>query len=439
MPAVDPGSDWGVARRWGGELEQPGTLAAGVRDCPVGPRTTLVFHLAIAAATLFPLLTVALPPLADLPNHLARFHIMNALAGDSNLQRHYRIAWELLSFQSSDLIVPLLAKLFGLEAAARLAVVATFATLFGGVICLHKALYGRVGLWPATAALLFYNFMLAWGLLSFLFTAGLALMLFAGWIASIAREGLLRSAGFTLGALIVFLFHPLAFAVFALLTMAFELWRWLKERPLDWRQFARRALLNGWVVVPGLLILFAPKSGVPTFNFYGTIDDKIRAVLSPVTMYIEWTDFALGFALIGLFWIGRRLNLFVFRAIDPLAGRGRRDRRDPDAERSDERLGLRFRLPTLIVLLLIGGTELILNTRRHAFTLVGFLLCLALLRSAFIAADWRQMAAGHRRVPRRDHGPRAWQQSRRGAVARGASRQAGGHSLPPIVTSPTMR
>ncbi len=55
--------------------------------------------------------------------------------------------------------------------------------------------------------------------------------------------------------------------------------------------------------------------------------------------------------------------------------------------------GSDFRLPTLIVLLLIGGTELILNTRRHAFTLVGFLLCLALLRSAFIAADWQQMAA----------------------------------------------
>src|SRR5689334_4255159 len=95
-------------------------------DCPLRAWELAIFYLLLLAAALFPVLSVDLPPLADLPNHLARAHIMASLGTDPDLQRHYAVEWHVLSFQSTDLILPSLVEWVGIEAAARIFIVATF-------------------------------------------------------------------------------------------------------------------------------------------------------------------------------------------------------------------------------------------------------------------------------------------------------------------------
>jgi hypothetical protein len=359
-------------------------------DFPLPAWEMVVFYLALAAAALFPVLSVGFPPLADLPNHLARVHIMDNLAADPDLARHYALQWQLLAFQSSDLILPPLAKLVGLEPAARIFIVATFAALLGGTFALHKVLFGRVGLWPALAFLLLYNFMFAWGLLSFLFTAGLALLLLAAWIHTAEREGVPRSAGFAFGALVLFFFHFLAFAFFAWAVLAFELWRWWRDR----KQLVRRMILSGAVfIIPAALFLLAPRSTIPVLNAYGEVIDKVRAILSPFNMYFGWPDLLLAFCafVLAVVCILTRMCQVAVPIRWPLLAVVAAALLMPNHLMSV--WGSDFRLPTIALLLLIGATDVRWKKRWQAAVFAASVAALMLARVGTVTADWRRMAA----------------------------------------------
>jgi hypothetical protein len=350
---------------------------------------TLTLYVVLAVLALVPVLTVSFPPLADLPNHLARAYIMGNLGSNADLQRHYAIVWQLVSFQSSDLILPLLVNWVGLEAAGRIFIAATFAVLIGGAGALHKVLFGRVGFWPAAAFLLLYNFMFAWGLLSFLFTAGLSLFFLAAWIRTSERESTLRSLAFALGALAIFFCHFFAFTFLALAVAAFELGRWLKDR----RQLVRRVIFSGAVfIVPAALFLMAPRSPIPLASVYGGSDDKARAILSPFNMYFEWPDYVLVLITIAVFYVGCRKRLLTLAAPMrwPLIAIGVAAILMPNRLMSV--WGCDFRLPTIVLLMLIAGTDLVCRTRKQALMVAGALAALMLARVATVTADWRPMA-----------------------------------------------
>jgi len=83
-----------------------------------------------------------------------------------------------------DLVVPLIAQVLPLEAAGRLFIALTMASLVLGTVALQRALHGRIGLWPLSSLLFVYNSVLYWGFVNFLFTLGLALLSFSAWVAS---------------------------------------------------------------------------------------------------------------------------------------------------------------------------------------------------------------------------------------------------------------
>ncbi len=65
---------------------------AGLRNSgPGGAGILLGFHVALLFATIAPVLSVEIPPLADLPNHLARLHILANLENEPALQANYEI------------------------------------------------------------------------------------------------------------------------------------------------------------------------------------------------------------------------------------------------------------------------------------------------------------------------------------------------------------
>ncbi len=57
----------------------------------------VALYLSLTAIALYPVLSVAVPPLVDYPNHLARMHILANWASDPALQRNYVVDWSAAS------------------------------------------------------------------------------------------------------------------------------------------------------------------------------------------------------------------------------------------------------------------------------------------------------------------------------------------------------
>jgi hypothetical protein len=150
---------------------------------------------------------------------LARAYIMTGIGSNPALQKHYEVHWHVFAFQSTDLILPGLLRLFGV-AGANLYIAATFLLLIAGVAAIHRVLFGRVGLWPAFAVLFLFNLPLAVGQVSFLLATAFSLLLLAAWIATEGRRGWIRTAAFVLGTLALFFCHFLAFACCAVIVIA---------------------------------------------------------------------------------------------------------------------------------------------------------------------------------------------------------------------------
>src|SRR5215472_9546351 len=140
-------------------------------------------YLLLGAVTLSPLLWARVPPLVDLPSHLARMWILVHGAEIPPLASNYAVHWRVLPDMAMDLIVPVLSILMPVEVAGRVFIALTMLALIGGTAALHRAIYGRVGLWPVWSMLFVYNAELFWGFPT-LFASGVYLFAFAGWITT---------------------------------------------------------------------------------------------------------------------------------------------------------------------------------------------------------------------------------------------------------------
>jgi len=99
--------------------------------------------LAALLAALIPLLWPGLPPLTDLPGHVARWHIAMAPAA-SPLRGYYHIRWALIGNLGADLLALLLTPLIGLLPAAKLIVIATSLAAMAGLLWLAREAHGRI-------------------------------------------------------------------------------------------------------------------------------------------------------------------------------------------------------------------------------------------------------------------------------------------------------
>ena len=87
--------------------------------------------------------------------------------------------------------------------------------LIGGTAALHRAIHGRVGIWPIWSVLFVYNAELFWGFPT-LFASGIYLFAFAGWIATGHWRVGPRIAAFAAVATVLCLLHLFAFGLYAL-------------------------------------------------------------------------------------------------------------------------------------------------------------------------------------------------------------------------------
>src|SRR5258708_14116308 len=181
----------------------------------------IAVYLILGALTLSPLFATAVPPLVDYPDHLARMWILLHAKDIPALASNYIVDWRLSPNVAMDLVVPSLARLMPLEDAGRLFVALTMASLVLGTMTLHRALYGRIGLWPLASLLFVYNSVLYWGFVNFLFTLGLALVTFSAWVASERWPAHWRALVFALPADLLLVFHLFGFGIYGLLVASY--------------------------------------------------------------------------------------------------------------------------------------------------------------------------------------------------------------------------
>lgn len=212
-----------------------------------------------------PLLYPPLPPLTDLPGHLARYHIQLALHSSPYLSRYFDFQWALLGNLGVDLLVVPLSKVFGLQLAVKLIALAVPPMTAAGLLLIAREAHGRV---PATAAFalpLAFGYPFQFGFLNFALAMALAFLAFALWLrlGRTGRTGL-RTALFVPIGMAIWLAHIYGWGVLGLLAFAAGLAR---DRGADGGGIGRRlralwgAGLSTWPLWPPILLMLAWRSG----------------------------------------------------------------------------------------------------------------------------------------------------------------------------------
>jgi hypothetical protein len=341
----------------------------------------------VIAFALLPVLLNDVPPLADLPNHLARAHIIDGLSSSADLQKYYAVAWRLLSFQSTDFVLPVLTNLLGSAGAAKVYVVATMLLLLAGTAALHRVLFGRIGLWPAVSTLFLFNFLLAWGFVAYLSAAGLALLLFAAWLGTEDKGGTTRAIAFATVAVLLLLCHPFGFACYAIMVGGYELGLAYHGRAARRRGILRLVGATATFVPAVILAAVSIDTSVRTIVQFGGFADYALAVLSPAIMYFDWADLLVANAVALTLWLLYRRQLLRFerRMLVPVAVLFVLALMMPVSLASV--WGANLRIPCLLAFLLVASSELRLSVRAGHVFAAGLVLLLA-TRAIALSITW---------------------------------------------------
>jgi len=200
-------------------------VSDGALDAPAWWRTRAAALLLILAAAI-PVLFLPVLPFVDLPGHVGRYRIELDVASSADLQRFFSFHWTVIGNMGGDLLVYPLAKLFGLEAAVRLIVIAIPPLTVAGFLAVAKQAHGRI---PATALLtlpLAYSQPFNWGFINYTLSMALAFLAFALWLHLGAQQRFrLRSALFVPLCAALYMAHAGGWTAFCVMAFASEVMR----------------------------------------------------------------------------------------------------------------------------------------------------------------------------------------------------------------------
>lgn len=177
---------------------------------------------ALAAAV--PLLWPRIPPLADVPGHMASYHVSTAIDGSAALQRYFDFHWQLVGNLGVDLLVVPLTALVGVELATKLVVLAIPVLTALGLLLIARQAHGRLPATAFAALPLVYNHPFIFGFVNYSLSAALALLGLALWMRWPAgRRPIVRAATFAGVAAIVWLSHAIGWVMLGAMCGAAEL------------------------------------------------------------------------------------------------------------------------------------------------------------------------------------------------------------------------
>lgn len=365
-------------------------VASATTRQPTWAALLVIGYAAVLVVFLSPIAVTDIPPLVDYPSHLARMHILSTLDSNATLAEIYASSWTVLPNLAMEMVILPLTGFLSVETAGRVFIALTMILLVGGTAALHRVIHGTTSLWPALSALFLYNLAFFWGFVGYLFAVGVFFLMFAGWIATAHWKPWARVVLFSLGATIIFMCHLVAFGIYGICVVAYELQRCRKDVVMR-----AGALVRFWAptmlqfAIPAALWLMAPTKDEDAPIVYGALVQKLAALMSPILFSDDWID---------------RL---AFIAVSALVVRGLFSRTLIVADGLKYPLialcvvavlipseifstwGADLRLPTVICCLFVAGTTLRLSNKRLGVAIVGALMAVFIVRTVLIADKWQ--------------------------------------------------
>lgn len=351
---------------------------------------TIAVYVVVLGLLAVPIVSVVVPPLVDYPNHLARMHILAAYASSPELQKHYVVAWKLSPYLAMDLIIPQLAYLMSIYTAGRVFLYFCLVLFVLGTFAVHAVLYNRPSVWPAASALFAYNFVTSLGFVNYLFGVGIWLLAFAGWIVLSRGAVGWRITGGTLLSLAVFFCHFFAFFGYMLCVGAYELGFWLQTSGRRPAELIRRGIVAFCpFIVPLIIFAMVSRAEHGGATWYGTPNDKLVALLSPIVVQTVPYNLCILVALLYFPWryglLGEVHLASVMRV--PLLAVGVAAVAMPNTLMGV--WGMDFRLPVVFVFLLIASCSWSGTSTRAAVCVTGFMVALLTIDVGMIAWAWQ--------------------------------------------------
>ena len=254
--------------------------AAAAPNLVARPAVLTGFYLLLALITVLPLIGIDMPGLGDYPNHLARAAILTNAPHNPALQLYFDPAWHFAPYAGMDVIVVALSHVMPIYAAGRVFVALCLIMPVLAAIALRRAATGSIGVLPAFAFFVSYNYMLSRGFLTYLFGACLAVMLFALWIGTQKSRAAWRLPFFAASLIALYTCHAFAFAFYALLLGSFELWA---ARTAPTRARTRLAAAAATGIPAVIFALLMQKNGglAGQMDFrFGPLSHHVNALLS---------------------------------------------------------------------------------------------------------------------------------------------------------------
>ena len=251
------------------------------------------FALAAVLLSAVPLLWPALPPLLDLPGHMARYRVMLD-GGTSPLAHWYDFHWRFVGYLGVDLLVAGLAPWFGLEPTVKAIAVAIPMLTTAGMLWLSREAHGRVQPMALLALPLAYALPFLYGFLNYTLGMALALNAFALWLR-LTRQGRfrLRAALFLGIAWLVWTAHLFGWLTLGVMVFASEVARY---RALG-RGWARAILDAGLACLPLappalVLLRWHPGDGAGGSDLWTRFPMKLGWFVTLLRDRWQWLDLA---------------------------------------------------------------------------------------------------------------------------------------------------
>jgi hypothetical protein len=171
-----------------------------------------------------PLLYPSVPPLIDLPGHMARYYVQLHLGLDPNLQRHYDFHWRLIGNLGVDAWVAAFGPLIGLGPAVKSIVILIPMLSIVGMLAIVRVVVGRIAPTAFFALPYAYSIFFQFGAVNSMLAQALALLAFASWYWLESR-GHKRGAVVVLfiASIVIWLCHMLGWLTLCLLVFGAQI------------------------------------------------------------------------------------------------------------------------------------------------------------------------------------------------------------------------
>nr|WP_229733199.1 hypothetical protein [Sphingomonas psychrolutea] len=220
----------------------------------------------MALVAIVPLLRPDIPPLVDLPGHMGRYRVQLSHDQYPWLLDWYNFNWQLIGNLGIDLLVIPLAKLFGLELAVKLIVMAIPALMVTGFLWIAREVHGRIPPTALFALPLAYSYPFQFGFVNFALAMAIALNAFALWLRLARLQRFrLRAAIFLPLSCALWVCHTFGWGVLGVLAFSGEMIRQHDARtdrgPVSWGKAWVRAGLGCLPLAVPILLMIAWRSG----------------------------------------------------------------------------------------------------------------------------------------------------------------------------------